>query len=471
MPRAEEYLEPTLSADTLEPLAPRPDNDHAVSRQSRWMPWAHRLCCAAALQSLVSLVWYVLDQLCACKFEHNAAANGTTVSQTFAKDMTECCDFCAVDTDCSAATFYGAISGTAFGLRANCTADTPVPCNCVLTNSRTDLVHTESSWGCVPPHYTTEEYARLWIDNLVAEAPVWLRGAIVTAALSCLCRKASGFGARNGNPVVLAALGWSRSYQPLGWDELVGRESIRELIPCNRFVAESQLNIPSWEEARNANRLTAHQALSVGGIKLFLWHLSQPVAFSVALWVSACHIGQHQREIASYVAAREILYIAIVLMTTYHYPAFLLLNLRSTWAAATHWTRRLAQLCTYVFAPHHYVTLCLWRCGAMSNAIAQIVLLFQLVSDCFGLCALGIFLGRAAALPPTAILVGYTITAVGFGFAAFIAAISCAAYALDTSFGKRKRLWFGFCAVLALSLLFVVCWFYLVLPLWRRILQ
>ena len=80
----------------------------------------------------------------------------------------------------------------------------------------------------------------------------------------------------------------------------------------------------------------------------------------------------------------------------------------------------------------------------------------------------GLFLGPARALPPAAILMGYSITAVGFGSAASIAVVSCAAYALDTSFGWRKRLGFGICAVVVFSVLIATLWIYLILPLSRQ---
>ena len=455
MPHAEQRLAQVLHVDATEPLVPGRDSlPNGPARHFRCMLWIHRLCCVAALQGLVTVAWYGLDQFCACEFERSTAANGTRLSQVFTKDEAACCDACAVDMDCAVATFYSGSSGVE-------------PGRCDLMDGTVSLIrYANSSWVCVPPRHAAGDSTGVWMDNLIAQAPAWLRGAIVTAILSCLCRKVTGFD-RNSANLVMSAVGLRGSYQPLGWDELVGRESVRELTPLYP-AAESQLTVPSWEEARNANRLTSRQAYSVASMKLLLWHLSQPVAFLVALWVTTCRIGQHQREIASYVLVREVVYIATVFAATYRYPAFLLLNLRSTWDAKTHWTHRLAQLCTYTFAPHHYATLCLWRCGAVSSASVQMLLLFQLVSDCFGLCALGLFLGAPRALPPAAILVGYSITAVGFGSAASIAVVSCAAYALDTSFGWRKRLGFGIGAVVVFSLLAATCWFYLILPLSRR---
>eukprot|EP01043_Picozoa_sp_COSAG02_P002106 COSAG02_NODE_47_length_45434_cov_101.776221_14_plen_500_part_00 len=468
MPRADGSVQaPLLSL----PRAPQPRAEDA-RQLCTWMAWIRRLCCLAVLQSLVAVVDFVLQSKCACTFRDNMAASGQTLHQLVTKDKEACCDSCAIASECTAATFYAVpTSGNstlcppAATFLGCCIAEHPAPCNCVLVNGTTDLVHADKSLGCVPRRVVTEDTAREWMDNLLAESPMWLRGALLTATLSWLCRKISGFERSDANPV-MAMIGFRGSQRPLGWDELVGSQSVWKLLPIGHAVPDSCSAAPSWYEACEATGLTARQAASVAAAKLLLWHLSQPVGFMVALWVSSCQIGYHQRQIASYVAAREILYVALVFMATYRYPAFLLLNLRSTLSARTHWGHRLAQLCTYTFAPHHYATLCVWYCGAVGNETAQVLLLFQFVSDCFGLCALGLFLRVEVEPPPAAILVGYTITAVGFGFVAVIAVLVCGAYALDAALGWRQRIGFGVCAVAALGLLTVISWFYLFVPLW-----
>ena len=208
--------------------------------------------------------------------------------------------------------------------------------------------------------------------------------------------------------------------------------------------------------------MSTRQAKSVAIVRLIGWHLSQPIGFLVALFSAVCRVTAHQRDISCYIAVRELLYLVAVLRAAHMCPAFLLLSLRTTWQTTSRWSRRLGYLCAYVFAPHHYVILCLWRCGALADVTARVVTVFMVVSDCFGLCSLGIFLKESSVVvPPKALLVGYSITAVGFAFATTIACMWSASNAVDTTLSKMARFCHALSALAVLILMLVVAWHYL----------
>lgn len=86
----------------------------------------------------------------------------------------------------------------------------------------------------------------------------------------------------------------------------------------------------------------------------------------------------------------------------------------------------------------------------------------MVVSDCFGLCSLGIFLKESSVVvPPKALLVGYSITAVGFAFATTIACMWSASNAVDTTLSKMARFCHALSALAVLILMLVVAWHYL----------
>lgn len=344
------------------------------------------LCCAAVLWGLVGATWWALQAICACSYSlnHSVTAPPLVLLHTGSKEI--CCEACEAHPGCGMATFFAGETNTSVEAgqgRATCTIQSTrsdVQCDCALSNSSSGIASHATALTCAMPSSTGQDAAARHIEFGLATAPAWLRGAFVTAFISLMCRRLSGA----QDSTLIAGLIGIRETEPVGWDQIVGESNFMN----NPFRAGSVLppgepRCPPmrWNDAHAALGLTRKQALFIAAVKLFAWHLSQPVAFMLALFAFGCQLSLHQRGIASYVAAREIVYAVAVVLACVKCPSFLLLSPRSTWEASAPLWKRLAQLATFIFTPHHYVTLCLWCSGVLGSNVARLVLLFQVKSS------------------------------------------------------------------------------------------
>ena len=187
---------------------------------------------------------------------------------------------------------------------------------------------------------TLETTAQAELEYLVGYAPAYFRGAVLLFAAKKVCEKIAGFESRGGLGMFLLAGDGDGDANAAGWLALVQ--------PAD---AKPQ---PTWAEAREARGLTQRQASSSAVAKLFLWHLSQPLAYLGLLFVYRCFVaklGETQRILASVVAAREVLYIASLLFATAKLPVFLLLDLRTVWTESAP-LERFVRLAMYILTPH-----------------------------------------------------------------------------------------------------------------------
>ena len=191
------------------------------------------------------------------------------------------------------------------------------------------------------------------------------------------------------------------------------------------------------------------------------------------LWAFRCYIaelGAAQQNLASIVAAREVLYLLSTAFALFKLPSFLLLDLKTVWNEASP-LERLFRFAMYILCPHNFVAFCSakcfpeWRCSFKGLAGAQIVADF---SSCFALAALlassvSDLDGKVESAAP--LKVGYSITALGFIL--FFGPLSVATSfegALDTQRHRLVRLLRGVGgSALLLSLIYIAVCFVLLL--------
>ena len=201
------------------------------------------------------------------------------------------------------------------------------------------------------------------LEYLVGWAPAYLRGALLLFVAKKICEKITGFEERGLGMALLAGHG-DGGANAAGWLSLVQ-------------PADGKPQ-PTWATAREARGLSQRQAVSSATAKLFLWHLSQPLAYLGLLYVYRCFVAQlggPQQTLASVVAAREVLYIVSLLFATAKLPVFLLLDLRTVWAESAP-LERFVRLAMYVLT-RTTTSLCAPRRGsrpgvARSSGLRQI---------------------------------------------------------------------------------------------------
>ena len=261
------------------------------------------------------------------------------------------------------------------------------------------------------------------IETAIGAAPIQLRSMLIGFVAVKLCRKFTG---ARGDGIGLAralftmpsAEGDAAVLSNAGWEAIVGRWI---------FVADAQQQ-PNWEQVRDARKLTQQQSISSAIVKLVFWHWSQPVAFLWMLDAYRCDIallGVEHRGFAAVVAAREMLYLATTIAASWQCPVFLLMDPITAWSEARGFWERARRAAMWVLTPHNYTALCLanrfrgnqWRYMFMGLATIQTV---ADISSCVGLAALiqtAIEAQKANQVglnTPTAIIIGYVITAAGF---------------------------------------------------------
>eukprot|EP01046_Picozoa_sp_COSAG06_P017263 COSAG06_NODE_1167_length_10451_cov_16.691654_1_plen_675_part_00 len=186
----------------------------------------------------------------------------------------------------------------------------------------------------------------------------------------------------------------------------------------------SQLNNPgsSWAAARDGNDHSRCGALARGTTKLLLWHALQPALYAYVFSDAFPTLEPVQRWLGGFVLLREALYLLAVGACAWVNPAFLLVDVAASVRdkGARGLNGGYGFLAMYVVAPEKYVGLALLDPGGLNKgslATTVVAVLGPLVDLC-GLGALGAGLG-AGGLPP-ALAVGYTVTALGALFIAWV---------------------------------------------------
>lgn len=291
------------------------------------------------------------------------------------------------------------------------------------------------------------------VEDFVGAVPIWLRGILMGALGVTVCRRISGFS--SDEPHIAQALLIGRGStlgraREAGWDAVVG----------SRSGSASGATQSSWEQAREARRLTMRQAISSSVTKVLFWHASQPVVYLYMLDVYSCHVsslGGWQRELAATVAVREALYLASICLALWDCPVFLLMDPVTAWNEAGTRVEKVIRVAMYVLTPHNYVAFCLanrfrgWRRTFLGLAAIQII---ADLASCF---ALGTLIAGGISSQkntPTALIISYTITA--FGFLLFFGPLSAGTSlraAADTTKSRAVRVASGLAGSALLCLL------------------
>ena len=66
-----------------------------------------------------------------------------------------------------------------------------------------------------------------------------------------------------------------------GWEAIAADQAGDETAPPQ----------PSWEQARDARKMTQRQALFTATIYLVMWHCSQPIVYLVMLYYYKCYVA------------------------------------------------------------------------------------------------------------------------------------------------------------------------------------
>ena len=243
-----------------------------------------------------------------------------------------------------------------------------------------------------------------------------------------------------------------------GWNAIVGDMGLRWHGVSASVVAgliggttqPRKMQQSTWRQAQEARRLTKRQALASALVKLVMWHLSQPCAYLWVLWAYRCHLRGTQRVFAVVVALRETMYLSNTLLAMICCPSFLLLDLVTSWQQAPTRFQKMMRFAAYVLTPHNYVSLCLANhfepqehplggdgsllhrtnnhgtikrgccsraCGC-DSAPFLLQTALHILADFASCFALGLLLSENLSdgkrTPPTALLIGYALTASGF---------------------------------------------------------
>lgn len=218
----------------------------------------------------------------------------------------------------------------------------------------------------------------------------------------------------------------SAAVRPL---EAVLSRGVRPLSPSSLtryFVAES------WEEARLAMRYTYNMAIAVSVLRLFFWHLAQPLLYFIVLYLYWDLISKAQFVLGCCVAVRESLYVVIIIAALFYRCPFLLANLSSGWKRGdVLMSTRLKRLMFFFATPERFVLIALLKKiwgkekeladedipdiylksfdgpAGLSAPINAVMFLFGVLDFC-GCCALVMSIVYHESYPP--LLVGYGVT-------------------------------------------------------------
>ena len=140
--------------------------------------------------------------------------------------------------------------------------------------------------------------------------------------------------------------------------------------------------------------------------KLLLWHWLQPAAYFVALAVYWDSLSTLQHWLAGIVAVREAIYLGATVVALFAKPAYLLVDMRATWADTgprAGWTAVLI----YVLSPEKYALMAIFGTeGGRGFNASLVIILFDLA----GATAFVTAIKQEEPFPPP-LLVGYFVAA------------------------------------------------------------
>ena len=231
---------------------------------------------------------------------------------------------------------------------------------------------------------------------------------LCTYVLREACHRASGFDVSSGLTRVLLVGSMDELAERAGWLAIV----------------EGDPNTPqsNWLEARESRKLSHRQAVASSITRLALWHWSQPLVYMWMLKVYRCYVaslGATQIYLATVVAAREVIYLCSTLLALKECPVFLLLDPFTVWKESQTYRQSCYRLATYLLTPYNYVASCLVRRFKDSwlHQVFYIIAGIQVVADLSSCFALGALIAsgiQSDQQPPTALVIGYVITASSF---------------------------------------------------------
>eukprot|EP01046_Picozoa_sp_COSAG06_P020713 COSAG06_NODE_1526_length_9195_cov_12.000330_3_plen_1584_part_00 len=257
------------------------------------------------------------------------------------------------------------------------------------------------------------EQGRPFLENFIGAAPIWCRNFLMLTVCAKCCRKVSGFDQNHEGLATRLLVGELPTRGSMkvgradaaGWNRIVGGESILE-------------KQSSWSEAVNARGLSTRQALAMVTAKLLLWHWSQPLAYLWILGIYKCDLNDATTQnLAVVVAAREVVYFLLTLLATTQCPVFLMLDPFTAWNEANTRLVRSLRVAAYVLTPHNYVALCLANRFRGLRVAFLVLAGLQVIADlgsCFALVFLLAERAEEGSSAPTALLIGFTVTAASF---------------------------------------------------------
>eukprot|EP01045_Picozoa_sp_COSAG04_P003205 COSAG04_NODE_129_length_24418_cov_207.438217_8_plen_726_part_00 len=314
------------------------------------------------------------------------------------------------------------------------------------------------SSACNTPVQAHSQHA---IETFIGALPGTARTFLLTVLATTLCRKITAARNQDGSSLAAALLvvgtdGDADTIRRAGWDAIVG--ALESDLPDEGSSNPQS----SWTQAREARKLTQRQAISSAVAKLLLWHWSQPVVYLWMLFVYRCYVaslGLSQMRFAAIVAVREVLYLGSTLLATWQCPVFLLMDPITAWREAENRLEKVMRAAMYVLTPHNYTALCLanrfrsWQRVFLGLAGIQVI---ADLASCFALAA--ILAGADGDNTPTALIIGYVLTA--FGFLLFFGPLSVVTSlrgAADRTKHSCKRLGLGLSGIsLLVALVYIV---------------
>jgi hypothetical protein len=244
-------------------------------------------------------------------------------------------------------------------------------------------------------------------NTVVAVAPIWLRVMFIAVTLSKLVfhkvsrdRPATSITADSVAGTTLESEVIVSTFSATGWPAIAGPNSSGA-----NTVLQSK-----WIQARESRLQTQWQSVTFAVVNFLLWHCPQPAIYFLLFRRYSCVLPVAQLFIASLVLAREIVYLATAVLALTTCPVYLLLDPAVVWQECSTAHQGRMRLSTYMLVPHGYVTLCLAnRFQGRSQAFLAIARVQHSIDRLASYSALLAWTG--AIETPTALLVGYTATA------------------------------------------------------------
>ena len=316
---------------------------------------------------------------------------------------------------------------------------------------------------------TRLETARKWIETVIGAAPAWCRTALLTPILttigSSIFGTLTGFGgfgwpswwpawcpigksvaestfeqqvsdmdlrasqkkalllehrkvqhqSRSLGTIILTGHGIGAAPPPrqvAGWASIAGDDNVIHGTN-DSYVFGSAGHQATWS-AQDALMLTRWQAISVVALKLTCWHWSQPVVYCWVFFVYFCTLSRNQQIAGSIIGAREAIYLISTLIALVKCPSFLLLDMSTVWCEeGTSRFARFRHVAMYLLTPHIFVSLCIANSSDMLRKIFVPLTACEVIADFASCFALGALLSPGSNAP-TALIIGYAITALGF---------------------------------------------------------